>query len=98
MIKKDLILIGAGGHASSCIDVIEQDNNYKIIGLIGRKDEADSQILNYPIIGTDEDLFSFKKYQNAFIALGQIDSPLKRIEMLIWFLEKLNDKDGNHSS
>ncbi len=82
MIKKDLILIGAGGHASSCIDVIEQDNDYKIIGLIGRKDEVGSQILNYPIIGTDEDLFSFKnKYQNAFITLGQIDSPLKRIEI-----------------
>ena len=30
MIKKKIILIGAGSHAFSCIDVIEQNNEYEI--------------------------------------------------------------------
>ena len=34
---KKIILIGAGGHAKSCIDVIELQNKYKIIGLIDNK-------------------------------------------------------------
>ena len=32
--KKKLILIGAGGHALSCIDVIEAEKKFKIIGLV----------------------------------------------------------------
>ena len=35
--KKKLILIGAGGHCNSCIDVIEQENKYRIVGLIDKK-------------------------------------------------------------
>ena len=36
--KKDkLILIGAGGHAKSCIDIIKSRDDYEIFGLIGRK-------------------------------------------------------------
>ncbi len=32
--KKTHILIGAGGHAQSCIDVIESEGKFKIIGLL----------------------------------------------------------------
>ena len=31
---RKIILIGAGGHAKACIDVIEEENKYKIIGVI----------------------------------------------------------------
>ena len=31
---KKIILIGAGGHCASCIDVIENEKKYEIIGLI----------------------------------------------------------------
>lgn len=31
---KKIILIGAGGHAKSCIDVIELEKKYKVIGMI----------------------------------------------------------------
>jgi len=34
---KNIILIGAGGHCKSCIDVIENENKYKIIGVIFKK-------------------------------------------------------------
>ena len=32
-----IILIGAGGHAKSCIDVIKSTNNYKILGMLDKK-------------------------------------------------------------
>ncbi len=35
MSKEKIILIGAGGHAESCIDVIEQEDRFEIAGLIG---------------------------------------------------------------
>ena len=37
MKKKPLILIGAGGHARSCIDVIENENKYYIYGIIDKE-------------------------------------------------------------
>ena len=39
MKRKNIILIGAGGHATSCIDVIETTNKFKIIGLIDKKNK-----------------------------------------------------------
>ena len=38
MKRKNIILIGAGGHATSC-DVIETTNKFKIIGLIDKKNK-----------------------------------------------------------
>jgi len=34
---KKLILIGAGGHCKSCIDVIENENKFKIVAIIDKK-------------------------------------------------------------
>ena len=56
MLKDDLVLIGAGGHARSCIDVIEQEGKFRIAGLVGVTEEVDSRVLNYDVIGTDADL------------------------------------------
>ena len=34
---KKIILVGAGGHCKSCIDVIEKEKKFKIIGIIDNK-------------------------------------------------------------
>ena len=34
---KKIIILGDGGHAKSCCDVIELEKKYKIIGLITNK-------------------------------------------------------------
>jgi FlaA1/EpsC-like NDP-sugar epimerase len=44
---KKIIIIGAGGHAKSCIDVIEKSKNFKIIGLFASKKELGNKILGY---------------------------------------------------
>ncbi|MBI4309254.1 MAG: acetyltransferase, partial [Candidatus Omnitrophica bacterium] len=38
MVKKNLILIGGGGHCKSCIDVIESENKFKIAGIVDTKE------------------------------------------------------------
>jgi len=75
MIKSSLILIGAGGHARSCIDVIEQQGKYQIAGLIGMPDEVHTKHLGYTLVGTDSDLPELaKSYQYALITIGQIQT------------------------
>ena len=77
--KPGLILIGAGGHAQSCIDVIEHLDIFKIAGLIGQEEELQNECMGYSIIGTDSDLPELaKRYKNALITLGQIETPLVR--------------------
>jgi sugar O-acyltransferase (sialic acid O-acetyltransferase NeuD family) len=80
MSKPGVILIGAGGHAHACIDVIEQHGQYQIAGLVGMHEELHTQHLGYAVIATDAELPQLaKEYQYAFIALGQIGSPDRRI-------------------
>ena len=89
--KKELILIGGGGHCKSCIDVIESEDKYQIAGIIDIKSKVGSNILGYPIIGTDEDLDELsKKYNYFFITLGHIKKPDLRIKLYskIKFLNK----------
>jgi len=40
MTKPSLILIGAGGQARACIDVIEQEGFFQISGLIGMAEQT----------------------------------------------------------
>ena len=73
MKKISIVLIGAGGHASSCIDVLLAEGKYEIAGLIGLADEVRTSELGIPVIGTDEDLPQIRKtISHAHIALGQI--------------------------
>jgi sugar O-acyltransferase (sialic acid O-acetyltransferase NeuD family) len=65
--------MGAGGHAKSCIDVIEQEDKFRIIGLVGTRDEVGTHVLDYEVLGTDEVLSEFLNIsQYALVAVGQI--------------------------
>ena len=68
-----LLIIGCGGHCKSVIDIIEGQQKWNIIGLIGRKDEVGGKVFNHSIIGTDNDLsYLRKECKNSFVAIGQI--------------------------
>lgn len=82
MSKPSVILIGAGGHAYACIDVIEQHGEYQIAGLVGIPEEMHTHHLGYSVIATDDDLPQLvKTYQYAFITVGQIQSPDSRTRL-----------------
>ena len=78
----DIILIGAGGHCKSVIDVVEQEGKFNIVGIVDKPEFLNSKCLGYPIIGNDSNLVEFsKKYKYALITIGQIKSPLDRIRL-----------------
>ena len=78
----EIILIGGGGHARSCIDVIELTGLYKIAGLVEKDNINDKENFRYPIIGTDENLPDLrKKYGFALVTVGQINSAASRVRL-----------------
>lgn len=82
MNRSDLILIGAGGHARSCIDVIEQHGGFRIAGLVGHTHELHTVHLSYSVIATDEALSELaRQYYFAIVTVGQIYSPDIRVHL-----------------
>lgn len=82
MRKKSLILIGGGGHCRSCIDVIEQENLYKIEGILDSSLNTGELIDGYPVIGNDN-LFKelISTHTNFLITVGQIKSAAIRFKI-----------------
>jgi len=82
MSKPGLILIGAGGHARACIDVIEKQGKFQIAGLVGLPEELHSQSLGYEVVGTDDALAQLAKtIPYALITIGQIQTAQVRIRL-----------------
>ena len=72
--KPNIILIGAGGHCVSVIDVIEQEDKYNILGVLDSKKNEDN-VLGYPVLGGDELIPNLVNNNNYFlITVGQIKS------------------------
>ena len=79
MSKPNLILFGPGGHARSCIDVIEKLGDFRIAGLVNSEEGLQKDCMDYRIIGKDSDLpWLAKSYQYALITVGQIDTAAVR--------------------
>jgi len=78
----EIILIGGGGHCHSVIDVIEQENRFQIAGIVDKKELLGTKVLNYAVIGSDDDLHVLaENYKYALITVGQIKSPNVRISL-----------------
>jgi len=76
--KKEIILIGGGGHCKSCIDVIEAEEKFKIAGVVEVKEKS-HKVSGYEIIGCDEDLPELAgRYKYFLITIGHIKSASKR--------------------
>ncbi len=75
-----IILIGAGGHCVSIIDVIEQESKHEIFGILDPNKEIGEKILGYQVLGGDDLITEFLTEDFLFcLAVGQIKSSgLKR--------------------
>jgi sugar O-acyltransferase (sialic acid O-acetyltransferase NeuD family) len=79
---KDIILVGGGGHCKAAIDVIEQECRFNIIGIVDKSENLGQNVLGYKIICDDSELINLvKSCDNALITIGQISSPLSRINL-----------------
>lgn len=73
MDKKPLILVGGGGHCKSVIDVAE-NAGYTILGILDKPEEVGKQVLDYKVIGTDDDIPQYVDKAEFVITVGQIKS------------------------
>ncbi len=77
MDKKQLILLGGGGHCKSVIDVAESAG-YTILGILDKPELVGTRILDYEIIGVDDDIPHYVDKAAFVITVGQIKSPAIR--------------------
>ena len=69
---EDVLLIGAGGHAKSIIDSILSNGEFKIFGIIDKKEMVGDKVNGINIVGADEELSYFydKGIKKAFVCIG----------------------------
>jgi len=80
MNSKDLILVGGGAHCRSCIDVIESQGEFKIIGIVDSTERLGQKVLGYEIIACDQDLPSLAaKHQYFLITIGGTTDYSRRV-------------------
>lgn len=77
---KPLILIGGGGHCKSLIDVAESAG-YRIAGILDRPEELGKKILNYEVIGNDDDIPKYVGSAEFIISVGYIRNQDLRIKL-----------------
>ena len=78
--KKNLILLGGGGHCKSVIEVAESAG-YKILGVLDKPEEVGKQALDYKVIGTDDDIPHYIEKAEFVITVGFIKNPAIRIKL-----------------
>ena len=84
--KKNIVVVGAGGHAKMIIDIIKTNPEYNLLGVIdighvlGSLINPPDSILNIPIIGTHENFNEIleRGVDNAVNAVGFINDPTHR--------------------
>ena len=67
---KDIVIIGGGGHAKSCIDVILNHKEYSILGINDPKLSTSSHPSIPLLKGSLQDIFS--KNEIIFLGIGFI--------------------------
>lgn len=80
MDQKNLILIGGGGHCKSVIDVAESAG-YNILGILDMPEEVGKSVLEYTVIGTDDDIPQYADKADFIITVGFIKNPSIRVRI-----------------
>ncbi len=80
MNNKNLILLGAGGHCKSVIDVAESAG-YNIIGILDLPENVGKVVFGYMVIGTDADIPKYVNNSEFIITIGFIKNPVIRINL-----------------
>ncbi len=80
MKKIKVAIIGSGGHAKSCIEVIEGIKNFKIVGLVDN--DTKKKIGKYKVICNEKNITKLKKItKNLILGIGSLKNNSKRINI-----------------
>lgn len=80
MVKNKLVLVGGGGHCKSVIDVAESAG-YNILGILDMPEEVGKSVLDYKVIGTDDDISQYVDKSEFVVTVGFIKNPSTRIKL-----------------
>jgi len=81
-IKKEIILIGGGGHCKSVIDVISDSDEFQVAGILDIPDKMGKEVLGFSIIGSDQNIAPIiDKYVYYHITVGHILSNEARVRL-----------------
>lgn len=92
MKKKNIYILGAGGHAKVCVDVIESTKKFNILSLIDKK--KGKKLFNYKVISEYDFVKKKNKTKNLLIGIGQIKNVDIR-KKIFKFYKKLGYKFPN---
>ena len=82
-----ITLLGAGGHAVSCLDVILSSNKFKIKGYVSNNENYSFTKKKIKWLGNDKYLKKINKNENVFIAFANIGK--KNLKKRIKIFNKL---------
>lgn len=84
-----IVVVGGGGHAKICIDILRQMNTFSIVGIVDSGLPLGVEVLGVPVIGIDANLLEFKKLgvQNAVNGVGAVTDHSKRGKIFRHLLE-----------
>ena len=94
--KEKIVLIGGGGHAKVVIDVIKENKEFDIVGILDVNENIGKNVLGIEIIGTDDMLHELYNLgvKKAFITVGSVGNVGLR-EKLMLFAKNIGFKFPN---
>ena len=75
--NKNIVFVGGGGHCKSVMDVAESAG-YTILGVLDKPELVGTPVLDYKVIGTDDDMSLYVDKAEFVITVGQIKSSALR--------------------
>ena len=72
MKKKDLILVGGGGHCSACLDVLRLLKLYNVVGIIEKNNLKLEKVHNVSVFKDQETEKLSKNYRSFLLTIGKI--------------------------
>lgn len=84
--EKELVLVGGGGHCKSVIEVAESAG-YKIKGILDKPELVGKKVLDYLVIGTDEQIIDMVGEVLFVVTVGHIKNPSLRVKLHYQVLE-----------
>ncbi len=86
MMKCELsfILIGGGGHCKSVIEAVESVGE-SILGILDMPDKAGTEVLGYPVLGSDADIGQWVGKARFLVTMGHIknSAPRERLHTMV---------------
>ena len=78
--EKELVLVGGGGHCKSVIEVAESAV-YKIKGILDKPELVGKKVLDYLVIGTDEQIIDMVGEALFVVTVGHVKDPSLRVKL-----------------